>query len=121
MSDVIEHADLFMNSPESEAEEIGPGLKRKLLGHDAHLMLVKVWFDKGAVGEVHSHPHSQGSYVISGSFEVQVDGKTEILGPGGTFFVPSGADHGAVCLEAGILLDVFSPARRDFLGLEETP
>ena len=121
MNDVLEHSDLFMYSPKADAEDIGPGLKRKLLGYDEHLMLVKVWFEKGAVGEVHSHPHSQGSYVIEGCFEVQGDGKTQILGPGGAFFVPSGADHGAVCLEEGILLDVFSPARRDFLGLEDTP
>ena len=118
MSDVLEHADLFMYSPESEAETIGDGLLRKILGHDQHLMLVKVWFDKGAVGEVHSHPHSQGSYVVEGVFEVLVDGKTQILGPGGAFFVPSGAEHGAVCLEPGILLDVFSPAREDFLSQE---
>jgi len=118
MSDVLNHSDLFMYSPKSEAETVGPGLKRIVLGHDEHLMLVKVWFDKGAVGEVHSHPHSQGSYVIEGSFEVQVDGKIQVLGPGGSFFVPSGADHGAVCLEEGVLLDVFSPARRDFLGRE---
>lgn len=118
MSDVIEHSDLFMYGPESEAEAVGPGLKRVILGNDEHLMLVKVWFEKGAVGEVHAHPHSQGSYVIDGVFEVQVGGKTQVLGPGGSFFVPSGADHGAVCLEAGILLDVFSPTRRDFLGQE---
>ena len=118
MSDVYTHADLFRYSPKSKAEEVGPGLKRLLLGHDEHLMLVKVWFEKGAVGEVHSHPHSQGSYVIEGAFEVEVDGKTQVLGPGGSFFVPSGAAHGAVCLEEGILLDVFSPTRRDFLEEE---
>ena len=119
MSDVLEHADLFMYSPESEAETVGDGLRRKVLGHDEHLMLVKVWFDKGAVGEVHSHPHSQVSYVLEGMFEVFVAGKTQVLGPGGCFKVPSGAEHGAVCLEAGILLDMFSPMRRDFLGLED--
>jgi quercetin dioxygenase-like cupin family protein len=115
MSQVLDHPELFMDSPEAKAESVGPGLRRLVMGHDEHLMLVKVWFDQGAVGEVHAHPHSQGSYVISGSFEVQVDGKTQILGPGGSFFVPSGADHGAVCLEEGVLLDVFSPAREDFL------
>lgn len=118
MSDLLVDSDLFMNSPESDAETIGPGLKRKILGHDEHLMLVKVWFEKGAVGEVHAHPHSQGSYVVEGVFEVFVDGQKQILKPGGAFFVPSGADHGAVCLEAGILLDVFSPAREDFLAAD---
>ena len=119
MSETLIRSEIFMNSPRDAAEEVGPGLHRTILGHDENLMLVKVWFDKGAVGERHSHPHSQVAYVVEGKFEVYIDGKTEILGPGGCFFVPSGAEHGAVCLEAGILLDMFSPARRDFLGLEE--
>ena len=113
--DTITHSELFMNSPRSEAEDLGNGMHRKLLGYDKNLMLAKVWFDKDAVGEVHSHPHTQVAYGVEGRFKVFVDGNTQILGPGGCFFVPSGADHGAVCLEEGILLDIFSPAREDFL------
>jgi len=115
MSQTLVQSDLFMHSPRDGAEDLGNGMHRKLLGYDENLMLVKVWFDKGAVGEVHSHPHTQTAYVVKGKFEVFVDGKTEILEEGGCFFVPSGADHGAVCLEEGILLDIFSPAREDFL------
>jgi quercetin dioxygenase-like cupin family protein len=107
--------ELFFKGTRADAETVGPGLCRLLMGHDAKLMLAKVWFDQGAVGEVHAHPHSQGSFVLEGKFEVYVDGMKKVLGPGETFFVPSGADHGAVCLEEGILLDVFSPARADFL------
>lgn len=118
MSEVLIQSELFMNSPKSDAEDVGGGIKRLVMGHDEHLMLVKVWFEKGAVGEVHAHPHSQASYVVEGAFEVYVDGKKQVLKAGGSFFVPSGADHGAVCLEEGILLDMFSPVRRDFIGLE---
>ena len=121
MSETLVRSDIFMNSPREAAIEVGPGIHRVMLGYDDHLMLAKVWFDKDAVGEVHAHPHSQVSYVVEGQFEVYVDGKKQVLGPGGCFFVPSGADHGAVCLEDGILLDMFSPARRDFLGLEDQP
>jgi len=104
-----------MHSPESEAETVGDGIRRTLLGYDDHLMLAKVWFRKGSVGDVHTHLHSQVSYVVEGKFEVEVDGGKQILSAGDAFFVPSMAPHGAVCLEDGILLDVFSPARRDFL------
>ena len=31
------------------------------------------------------------------------------------FYVPPHAIHGAVCLEAGVLIDVFSPMREDFI------
>ena len=54
-------SDLFMNSPASDAEDIGNGMRRKILGYDNNLMLVKVWFEKGAVGPVHAHPHTQKS------------------------------------------------------------
>jgi quercetin dioxygenase-like cupin family protein len=118
MSETIIQSELFMNSPRETAENIGPGLYRTLLGYDENLMLAKVWFDKGAVGERHSHPHSQVAYVVAGEFEVFIDGRTQTLKAGGCFFVPSGAEHGAVCLEEGILLDMFSPARLDFLGQE---
>ena len=111
-------SDLFMNSPASDAEDIGNGMRRKILGYDNNLMLVKVWFEKGAVGPVHAHPHTQTAYVVEGKFEVFVDGETQVLEAGGCFFVSSGAGHGAVCLEAGILLDIFSPAREDFLNGE---
>lgn len=116
MSNMLIRSELFLNSSREDAEDLGNGMHRELLGYDENLMLVKVWFDKGAVGEVHAHPHTQTAYVVKGKFEVFVDGRTEILEAGGCFFVPSGADHGAVCLEEGILLDIFSPAREDFLN-----
>ena len=106
----------FMNSPESEAEDLGNGIRRTLLGYDDKILMAKVWFEAGAIGEVHSHHHSQVSYVVEGEFEVEVDGCQSVLGPGGCFFVPAHAPHGAVCLKAGVLLDVFSPAREDFLA-----
>ena len=56
---------------------------------------------------------------MSGKFEVEVDGHKQVLAAGGCFFVPSMKMHGAVCLESGILLDVFSPAREDFLAMGE--
>jgi len=34
---------------------------------------------------------------------------------GDSFIVPPNAIHGVVCVEAGRLLDTFTPARRDFI------
>ena len=113
--EMITQSNLFMNSPRSEAEDLGNGIHRTLLGYDEKILMAKVWFEKGAIGEAHKHHHSQVSYVVSGKFEVHVDGRTQVLDGGGCFFVPSMAMHGATCLEEGILLDVFSPAREDFL------
>ena len=106
---------VYVKGSQMDWESVGPGLKRKVLGYDAGLMLVHVDFEEGAVGQLHHHPHRQVSYVESGRFEVQVNGRKEVLEAGDSFFIPPDVEHGAVALEAGRLLDVFAPAREDFV------
>lgn len=106
---------MFFESDNIEWTDLGGGLKRKIFGHDEKIMMVKIEFEKGAIGYEHSHPHSQTTYVESGLFEVTIDGKSTTLKAGDSFFVPSDLKHGVVNLEAGILIDVFSPRRDDFL------
>ena len=96
-------------------EQVGDGLVRQLLGYDESLLLARVEFEAGAVGAVNSHTHAQVSYVVSGEFDVYIDGVETRLGPGDSFFIEPNLAHGAVCHEAGVLIDVFSPAREDFL------
>ncbi|RFM34524.1 cupin domain-containing protein [Chitinophaga silvisoli] len=92
-----------------------PGVKRKVMAYGEQLMIVKVAFEKGAVGTLHSHPHLQMSYVEKGTFEVEIAGTRKILQTGDVFSVPSEAIHGVVCKEEGVLIDVFHPMREDFL------
>lgn len=91
------------------------GVERKILGYDDNLMLVKVKFETGAAGSVHSHPHSQSSYIASGKFEFTIDGEKHVVEQGDGFYVAPDILHGCKCLEAGIVIDTFSPARQDFL------
>jgi quercetin dioxygenase-like cupin family protein len=72
-------------------------------------------FEKGGVGALHSHPHVQSSYIAEGRFEVTIDGRTETLSAGSSFIVPSNLVHGVKALEAGRLVDTFTPHRADFL------
>lgn len=91
------------------------GVRRQILGRGPDLMLVRVEFEPGAVGALHHHPHRQVSYVESGRFEVTVDDERTVLGPGDCFFVGADRVHGVVAREAGTLIDVFTPAREEFL------
>lgn len=110
-------SEAFVSSADIDRVNLGGGIQRKILGYGPDLMIVRVWFDQGAVGEIHAHHHSQSTYVESGSFEVFIDGEKKVLGAGDSFYVAPHLDHGAVCLEPGVLIDTFSPAREDFLGL----
>jgi quercetin dioxygenase-like cupin family protein len=86
-----------------------------VLSYDARTMLVRVSFELGSVGSRHRHLHTQLSYVESGVFAVNIGDDQQMLRAGDSFYVPSEMWHGVECLEAGVLLDVFSPARTDFL------
>jgi len=105
----------FIKGDELDWEVVGEGLKRKIMGYDDKIMLVKVHFEEGAVGQLHEHHHSQVTYVESGSFDVTIDGNTTNLKGGDSFYIPPHATHGALCKEAGVLIDVFSPIREDFM------
>lgn len=107
-------SDAFV-SGKGDWETVGPGVARKILGFDVELMLVCAKFEAGAVGALHHHPHRQVTYVASGRFEVEIDGHKQTLEAGDSFFVAPDLVHGAVALEPGVLVDVFAPARQDFL------
>ncbi len=77
--------------------------------------MVKIAFEKGAVGEPHSHPHIQCSYVESGEFELTIASEVRTLNAGDSVLVPTNAMHGAQALAEGVLIDVFTPLREDFL------
>ena len=109
-------AKSFINAADIEWEKVGEGVERKILGYDEVLMMVCVRFAKGSVGALHHHVHRQISYVESGVFEVTIDGDKKILQKGDCFFVQPDLVHGVVALEQGVLIDIFSPCREDFLS-----
>lgn len=111
----VDHMSFFAFEKSIPVEDLGPGLSRQILGHQSDLMLVKVFFEKGVSTPSHDHPHQQICTVLSGEFEVVVDGDSRKLAQGDVFVVPGGVPHQASCLEAGVLLDAFSPRRDDFL------
>lgn len=105
----------FFISDDNAWQPAGEGITRQITGYNNGLMMVKVAFEKGAIGTPHYHIHTQACYVASGIFEATIDGNTKILKAGDTFFVEPNLIHGVVCLEAGVLVDVFNPHRQDFL------
>lgn len=106
---------MFVLNNDIELKELSGGVSRKVLAYNEDLMSVEVRFEKGAVGTMHTHPHTQISYVLEGKFEATIDGETVVIAKGDTYITPPNAPHGVTCLEAGVLLDVFTPMRKDFV------
>ena len=105
----------FFFRKDIELEDLGNGIKRRILSYNDNLMVVEVEFEKGAIGTMHSHPHEHCTYVLEGEFEFTVGDETHVVGPGDSLYKQPDVMHGAVCLTGGKLLDIFTPHREDFL------
>ncbi|MDD7264984.1 MAG: cupin domain-containing protein [Subdoligranulum sp.] len=98
-----------LRSPQARA------VTRRVLAYTDGLMCVENPFEKGAVGALHHHPHTQITYVVSSAVEFTVDGVTRTVHKGDTILKEDGVERGCVCTEASIPLDIFTPMREDFV------
>ncbi|MGF1722981.1 cupin domain-containing protein [Vibrio kyushuensis] len=106
---------MFVYNNDVQLEDLGDGISRKVLAHNDNMMAVEVHFEKGAIGVMHNHPHEQLTYVLSGAFEFTIGDETKIVKAGDTMYKEPSIEHGCVCLEAGVLIDNFTPMRKDFV------
>ena len=106
---------IFTHHKDTQLQDLGGGTSRRILAYNDSLMSVEVNFESGSEGALHTHPHTQCSYVVSGKFIYTVEGEGVELNPGDSVVVPANAVHGTKCLEAGTLLDIFTPMREDFI------
>ncbi|MCY9869968.1 cupin domain-containing protein [Vibrio barjaei] len=106
---------MFVYNKDVALEDQGGGLRRKVLAHCENMMTVEVHFEDGTVAPMHNHPHEQITYVVSGEFEFTVGEETKIVKAGDTIYKVPNIMHGCKCLKAGILIDNFTPMRKDFV------
>jgi len=81
-------------------------------------MVTKMNYAKGNFATLHSHPHEQCGYVISGKYHLIVEGDEKIdviMHPGDTYAIPGGTPHSFEVIEPGEVVDVFTPHREDYL------
>jgi quercetin dioxygenase-like cupin family protein len=108
-------AALFAEPSDEGWTPSAKGVERRVRLNLPEMMVVEFRFAAGAVGAPHAHPHVQSSYIREGAFDVTIAGTTRRLRAGGGYIVPGGVEHGVVALEPGLLVDVFTPRRDDFL------
>ena len=106
---------VFNFNSEKDLETTSDKSARKILAFNEKMMMVENHFEKGGVGADHKHPHLQLVYVPEGKFYFTVEGETRVLEKGDSVLVKENAVHSCECIEKGILLDIFSPMREDFI------
>ena len=97
-------------------ESGGEGVTRRILAYTDSLMVVENTFSQGAVGKLHHHPHTQITYIVSGEFDFTIGSERRVVKAGDTLLKEDGVEHGCVCTKAGVMIDIFTPMREDFLS-----
>jgi len=111
----VNKEQLFVSFDEIAWEDKGGGIRRKVMAYGDQLMGVYVEFMRGSVGVLHSHPHVQFTYIKSGTFLVHIGAQHQVLKAGDFYYIPPNLIHGAEALDDGVLVDVFTPMREDFV------
>jgi len=106
---------MLSDAPSTFPEE---GLTRQVLAWNDRMMLVHHRMQADWVGAKHSHPHEQLVYIIRGRLRVTVGQDAFEVAAGGSFIVPGGVEHQASALEPSEVLDVFTPFREEYAGID---
>lgn len=106
---------MFVKNSEREVKNVGEGATRKILSYSENLMVCEIRLKKGSVTPIHTHPHEQSTYVISGSCIGRIGDAERLLQEGDTMLIRGDEPHGLTAVEDSVLLDIFTPMRMDFL------
>ena len=91
------------------------GVSFEVLAVGKKSMVTKMNYKIGDQVSVHSHPNEQSGYVISGKYKIKFKTYNEILYSGDSYSIPENIDHSWEVIEAGEVIDVFTPPRLDYL------
>ena len=92
-----------------------PGVELKTLVHGDNTLMTEFLLEKGRQLPMHSHPHEQTGYLISGHIRLTIGSAEHDVMPGDSWCVPGGVEHGADVVEDSVAIEVFSPVREDYL------
>lgn len=100
---------------DAQEQDLGGGAFRSVLAYNEGMMMVHLRCAQGWSSAPHTHPHVQSTYVLAGRFRFTIGGREVEVAQGDSIAFEPEIPHGTVCLEAGELLDVFAPMRKDFI------
>ena len=100
---------------EAEEIEMFAGVSRRTLNHGDQTSIHELLMAKGSVVPEHTHPHEQTGYFVSGRLRFVMPGLAKDLDAGDSWIVPSEIPHEVTALEDSVAIDIFSPARTEYI------
>ena len=97
-----------------EEEQLNPRLARRAI-HTQGLTLARLRLQKSALVPEHSHVNEQVTMVERGALRFSFGAREQIVRAGEILAIPPNEPHAAEALEDTVAVDIFSPAREDWL------
>ncbi len=91
------------------------GVTYKTLVYGDKTSLGEFRLEKGSVIPNHSHPHEQTGYMISGRMTFTIADEDHNAEAGDSWSIPGNVEHSVEVHEDSVVIEVFSPAREDYL------
>ena len=105
---------MIVKSTESKKREF-KGVDFELLSNGTKSMITKMNYKIGNKVPFHHHPNEQAGYVISGKIRIRFAGIDRLLTAGDSYVIPENENHSIEVIEAGEVIDVFTPPREDYI------
>lgn len=106
---------MFYEVGSSGYKELLKGIYMKTLVYGERTLLSEFKLTKGAKIPVHQHPYEQTGYLISGELKFIIDNEEKVAKPGCSWSIPKDVPHAAEVLADSLVIEVFSPAREDYM------
>jgi len=91
------------------------GIDQKTLVYGERTLLTEFLLKKGSIIPKHSHPYEQTGYLVSGHMVFRVGNERYDVQVGDSWCIPMNSEHSAEILKDSVAVEVFSPAREDYL------
>jgi len=106
---------MFTKLDEDDYQTVAPGILMRTLCFGSSTLMTEFRLLHGHTLPMHSHPHEQTGYLISGHIALTIGHETHDVVPGDSWCIAGGVEHGAKVLQDSVAVEVFCPVRDDYL------
>ncbi|MGB8951749.1 MAG: cupin domain-containing protein [Candidatus Aminicenantales bacterium] len=107
---------MFYKKSQSGYKTAREGVHFKTLAFGEKTHLTEFHLEKGSIIPMHTHFHEQTGYLVSGHMKFVIAGERFDAQPGDGWNISGNIEHGVEVLEDSVVIEIFSPAREDYLA-----
>jgi quercetin dioxygenase-like cupin family protein len=107
---------MFYKKEDKDYKNPLEGIQFKPLLYGEKMLTTEFLLKKGSTIPVHSHPHDQTGYLVSGKMNLYIEDEMFVATPRDSWYIPGNVEHNADILEDSIAIEVFSPVREDYIN-----